>query len=270
MEGHRIDVESMSTAPASLRDIVAAQTVMAEELPLVHTTRCQEFREVLASGQLQANEACKVFGGFLLYFFYGRPAYQTKLGDVPTGSKEVCPVCFVFKTGTWSSGARRLSSCDTGALCHHIFEDHLFWADQPGLELYSVIESARKLVPLVFRTNTDYFFGRAVSPAPASFEAGSVALRYHHLLTDAAHPKADDRRSAIEIQMDSPIPVADRLLYVVLPRDLLNEAAVLAKIQTDWGASPLAYNLYLGRRPNDYRNAISDLVEAELRKGGLL
>lgn len=254
----------------SLRDIVAAQTAIAEELPLVHTTRCQEFREILASGQLQANEACKVFGGLLLYFFYGRPAYQTKLGDVPTGSKEVCPVCFVFKTGTWSSGVRRLSSCDTGALSHHIFEDHLFWADQPDLELYSVIESARKLVPLVFRTNEDYFFGRAVSVAPTVFEAGTAALRYHDLLSDAAHPKADDRRSAIEIQLNSPVSVTDQLLYVVLPRDLLNEAAVLAKIQMDWGAIPLPYNIYNGRRPNDYRNTISDLVEAELRKGGLL
>lgn len=254
----------------SLRDIVAAQTAMAEELPLVHTTRCKEFRNVLSSGQLLANEECNVFGGFLLYFFYGRPAYQTKQGDKPTGSKEVCPVCFVFKTGAWISGVRRLSSCDTGALSHCIFEDHLSWADQPDLELDQALESARKLVPLVFGTNENYFFGRATSPAPASFTTGSVAHRYHDLLMNAAHPKADDRRSAIEIQMESPVPVANQLLYVVLPRDLLNETAVLAKIQTGWGASPLAYNLYVGRRPNDYRNTISDLVEAELRKGGLL
>jgi hypothetical protein len=254
----------------TFREIVATETATAEELPLVHTTRCQEFREVLASDELRACEECKVFGGHILYFFYGRPAYRTKGGGQPAGTVDVCPVCFVFKTGNWNSGLARLFPCDTGALKNRIFENHLFWADCGSLELNHTIESARKLVSLVFDTNGSYFLGKARPSAPASFASGTVAARYHALLVDTDPSKADDRRSAIEIQVGSPVALSNRLRYVVLPNDVLNESGVLTAIQTKWGADALGYDLYHGRQPNDYRSTISDKVKDELRKGGLL
>ena len=72
----------------TLRAIVAAETDPAEELPIVHTTRCEVLPHIVASHELRSVTLCDVFHEHLIYFFYGRPAYRhvLRLSAIAVGS----------------------------------------------------------------------------------------------------------------------------------------------------------------------------------------
>lgn len=255
----------------TLREIVAGESAAAEELPLVHTTRCEILPHIVASHELRSVTECDVFHEHLLYFFYGRPAYRHTLGGEPSGNLDLCPVCFVFKPHTISSKAKRVFACDSGGVRNGYFEDHLHPVDRDEMQLDSSLESARKLVPLVFGDNKNYFLGNAKTAVPSVFVPGTPAARFHSLLTDKSGKLGgDDRRSAIEVQMDSPVALDHHLLYVVLPMDKLNEAGTREVILQTWQADPIGYPVYQGRQPHEYRTSICDILKARFEQGGRL
>jgi hypothetical protein len=253
----------------TLREIVASQPATAEELPLVHTTRCEILELILKTHKLQADE-CEVFHEHLLYFFYGRPAYRHRDYYQPGGGVELCPVCFVFRPHTIGALARRIFVCDSGGVHHHKFTPHLDQPDLPDLQLNADIVSARKLVPLVFGSNPNYFQGVAVNPAPVEFDDGTVARRYHDLLRDKSRLGADDRRSAIEFQLASPLQLEQRLLYVVLPWEMLNREDVRRTLRETWQCDPIGYDAVAGTAPNEGVVTIRDILRRRFKEGGLL
>src|SRR6185503_2102200 len=145
---------------------------------------------------------------------------------------------------------------------------HLHPADRDEMQLETTLESARKLVRLLFGDNSSYFLGKAKPSLPSGFAPGSAAARFHALLTDAETIEGDDRRSAIEVQMDSPVVLDHHLLYVVLPKDKLNEAGTREVIIQTWQADPIGYDVYWGRQPHEYRTAIRALLLERFRQGG--
>lgn len=256
----------------TLRSIVSAESAVAEELPLVHTTRCEILPYIIASGELRSVTPCDVFHEHLLYFFYGRPAYRHALGNEPTGNLDLCPICFVFKPHTISGKAKRVFACDSGAVHKSYFEDHLFPPDRDEMELDTTIDSARKLVPLIFGDNGRYYIGEAKSTCPDAFEVGTPAARFHALLTDTKPcvGGGDDRRSAIEVQMDSPVKLEHQLLYVILPMDKLNEPGIRTVILEHWQTDPIGYKVTKFRQPHEYRTLIGALLEERYKQGGRL
>src|SRR3954452_19547101 len=110
----------------TLRAIVTAETAAAEELPLVHTTRCEILPYIVASHELRSVNLCDVFNEHLIYFFYGRPAYRHALGSDPSGNLDLCPVCFVFKPHTIGGAVKRVFACDSGGIQNGYFVNHLF------------------------------------------------------------------------------------------------------------------------------------------------
>jgi hypothetical protein len=254
----------------SLREIVAAQSAQAEELPLVHTTRCEILPFIVSNHELRSGSACEVFHEHLIYFFYGRPAYNHTLGGEPSGSLDLCPVCFVFKPHTIGGRAKRVFACDSGGIHNGFFEDHLHSADRDALQLETTLDSARKLVSLVFGDNRRYFLGKAQATVPAGFAPGSAAARFHALLTDTGKLAGDDRRSAIEVQLASPVALEHHLLYVVLPRDKLNEPGIREAIIETWQADPIGYEVFVGRPPHEYRTSISNILMRRFEEGGRL
>lgn len=254
----------------TLRQIVTAQADTAEELPLVHTSRCEILPHIVASHELRSVNACDVFHEHLIYFFYGRPAYRHALGGEPAGNLDLCPVCFVFKPHTIGGGAKRIFACDSGGVHKDYFRDHLRPPDRDEMQLDTTLESAQKLVPLVFRDNKNYFLGKARDAVPAAFAPGTPAARFHALLKDAGALAGDDRRSAIEVQMDSPVPLDHQLLYVVLPKDKLNEPGTREVILQTWQADPIGYDVYVGRQPHEYRTAICGILKERFEQGGRL
>ena len=254
----------------TLREIVNAETAAAEELPLVHTTRCEILPYILASHELGSVTECDVFHEYLLYFFYGRPAYRHPLGGEPSGKLDLCPVCFVFKPYTIGIGAKRVFACDSGGIHNGYFKEHLHPTDRDEMELDAKLDSARKLVPLVFGDNDHYFLGKAKTVLPAPFAAGTPAARYYSLLTDTGQLAGDDRRSAIEVQMDSPLALDHHLLYVVLPSDKLNDPVTRETILQTWQADPIGYDVYVGRQPHEYRTTICEILKHRFKQGGRL
>lgn len=256
----------------SLREIVAAQAPTAEELPLVHTTRCEVLPHIIANNELRCVNECDVFHENLIYFFYGRPAFKHETGDEPAAVIDPCPVCFVFKRQTIGNASKRVFACDTGAIHYGIFENLLYRADRDAMELYSNIQSARQLVSWMFGGNSKYLIGDAIDPAPPEAVAGSLVARYYELLTSpvALKKKPDDRRSAIEVQLESPVGVNDRLDYVILPGEKLGEAGVREKIVNDWNAKPIPYDYIRHRPPGEYRTLFYELLKPEFQRDGLL
>lgn len=249
----------------TLREIVASQTSAAEELPLVHTTRCEILDLVLGTNELSEPE-CEIFHEHVVYFFYGRPAYRRTGGDKPGGGVELCPVCFVFKPHTISSHARRIFACDTGGVHYGAFRPHLERPDVPQLELEPRIESARRLVPLVFGSNGDYFRGQAAPILPAGFPLGGVGERYHRLLREKGTIVGDDRRSAIEVQIPSPVPLGHDLLYVVLPFERLNRPEVRRAIFENWKCTPIGYDVVEGTAVNECAVTIRDSLRRRFQE----
>lgn len=255
---------------STLSKIVAGETVVAEELPLVHTTRCEILPHIVTSHELRSVTPCDVFHEHLIYFFYGRPAYRHALGNEPSGNLDLCPVCFVFKPHTIGGAAKRVFACDSGGVHNGYFKDHLHPSDRDEMQLDTTLESAQKLVPLLFGDNSSYFAGQAKTTLPATFTPGTPAARFHALLTDSAAGAGDDRRSAIEVQMDSPVALDHHLLYVILPMDKLNEQGVREVILQNWQTDPIGYKVTKFRQPHEYRTLIGHLLEERYRQGGRL
>jgi hypothetical protein len=254
----------------TLRQIVASQTTVAEELPLVHTTRCELLPHIVANHELRSVTPCEVFKEHLIYFFYGRPAYRHALGREPGGGIELCPVCFVFKPHTIGGAAKRVFACDSGGIHNGYFKPHLSPTDREEMELDTTLDSAGRLIPLVFGSNDQYFLGKAHAVAPASFAAGSLAERFHALLTDSGALAADDRRSAIEVQLLSPVSLDHHLLYVMLPVEVLNSSDVRQAILEIWQCDPIGYEIYSGAPPHDYTDAIRRTIKRRFEEAGRL
>jgi len=254
----------------TFRHIVASQTSLAEELPLVHTTRCELLQDIVANNELNSSIPCDVFNEHLIYFFYGRPAYRHVLGRDPGGGIELCPVCFVFKPHTIGNAAKRVFACDSGGVHKGFFTPHLSPNDLDEMELDTNLDSARRLVPLVFGNNEQYFLGRAKTSSPASFPVGSPAQRFHALLIDTGKLAADDRRSAIEIQLSSPVALDHHLLYIILPKEVLNCADVRQAILEIWQCDPIGYEIYMGAPPHDYTATIRNIIKLRFQEGGRL
>src|SRR5204862_818786 len=97
----------------------------------------------------------------------------------------------------------------------------------------------------------------------------SPALLFHALLTETGTLAAYDRRSAIEVQLPSPVPLNHHLLYVVLPAEVLNRADVRRAILEIWQCDPIGYEVYAGAPPHDYTATIRDAIKrrfAEARR----
>jgi hypothetical protein len=119
----------------SFRTLVANHAGLAEELPLIHTSRCE---------------------------FLPSPAYRSHRGSRGGEPIVLCPVCFVFKPRTVSRIVHRVYPCDTGAVVADRFRPELLASDLAQLVLDPQIESARRLVSLLFERNSDYFVGKVV------------------------------------------------------------------------------------------------------------
>jgi hypothetical protein len=222
---------------------------MAEELPLIHTSRCEHLAAIAATHTLEPRE-CTVFSESLTYLFYGRPAYRSRVGSQFGEPIALCPVCFVFKPRTVSRTLHRVFPCDTGAVASDRFAPEIPASDLAALELAPEIESARRAVSLFFEHNGAYFAGRVM--AGRSFVGGSVAARFYDLLQRPGPADYDDRKSAIEVQVNQAVPLSGQLLFVVLPKEFLEEAPVRDAIINIWNCDPVTYPTFHGDAPAAY------------------
>src|SRR5262249_24687405 len=207
----------------SFRTLITSHPGLTEELPLIHTSRC-EFLSNIATTHALEPQPCGVFRESLVYLFYGRPAYRSNKGSKGGESIALCPICFVFKPRTVSQAVYRIFPYDTGAVVGDRFNPELQASDLTELALESQIDCARRFVSFMFERNSDYFLGKVETAR--SFMPGSVESRFYKLLIRDGPVDYDDRKSAIEVQVNQAIALRDQLLFVVLPNEFLEEATI--------------------------------------------
>ena len=236
-----------------------SSTSLPDELPLVHTSRCEWAAGLGATPELQPRR-CSVYDEDLLYLFYGRPAYRIK----DRGFHEIayCPICFILKLNRHSLGLKRVLPIDSGGVTDGRFTPHIEPAQRDSLELDTSIESAKKLVEVIYKDNRAYLRGLCQPLAEFADASDDLVKQYVNMLHDAEVSKADDRRSAIEFQATSRVSLKDDLQAVVLPEALLDEYGLRHTILSEWNALPITYPPFSATSPAEYTGVIRDRVMA--------
>lgn len=192
-------------------------------------------------------EQCKVFGEWLVYLFYGRPAYKVHI-DYPEQrlTDEYLPVAMVLDPGCVAA-VRRAFPFDSGAFHGGAYSGVLHkHARLTDFELEPSVESARKVVGAFFGSNENYLLGQAsVGRLPDAFD-DPEANAHRALITGGTEVDVDDRRYTIEIQTEEAITLAPFLRAVVMPHTWLKSESVQAFLRDFPTVEPLTYARYHG------------------------
>lgn len=245
--------------PQPLRDYINSKSssTLPDELPLVHTSRCEWASNLVATPELQPRR-CSVYGEDLLYLFYGRPAYRIK----DRGFHEIayCPICFILKLNRGSLGLKRVMPIDSGGVTDGRFSPHIEPGQRDLLELDTSVDAAQKLVDVLYEDNRSYLYG-ACQPLDRFVDApDDLVKQYVNMLHDAEVSRADDRRSVVEFQATTKVSLKDDLQAVVLPEALLDQFGLREMILKQWNALPITYPTYKATSPSEYTSVIRELV----------
>lgn len=249
-------------------EFVERQSTDINELLLVHSTRCEKLLDIATHSRLEP-QPCPVFGQQLVYFFYGRPAYQSRYGKRPTTDIRFFPVCFVFKPYLRWPRIEGIYPFDSGAAEGGKFRRHILPAEFHRYELKSCIDSAKSVVKHFFETNGAYYAvtaRRGVVFPPDEPEAQG----YYDLISTQGTSVDDDRRATIEVRFRDQIAVRDRLLAVILPTGFLDVPEIRKAVYQDWRVYPLRYKTWNGAIPSEFKVAVFNKLQDYLEEGGYL
>ena len=234
-------------------------TCLTKALPLMHTTDSYNFRKIIEVGKLEPGP-CNVFSNDnLLYLFYGRPAYRVSPDDrvspdeIKTSLKVFFPVCFVLKPDCIIS-AKRVFPFDSGAFAsgkysqhfhnHMKLESFLVEPDPVNEGKIAIPGTPIRIVSAFYGDNRTYYSGSIHGTAkgsPLDFEVEC----FSDLIQSKSKTKYDDRRSSIEIQIDSDIILSpDTIRAVVIPMVYMEDTKIREIIIGEWGAEPILYEIY--------------------------
>jgi hypothetical protein len=235
--------------------IVRAAPKSAVSLPLTHVTDGYSFRDIMQSEALVPSH-CNIFGGELVYLFYGRPAYRAAAELESNGSDAYWPICFVMEPG--ATAATRIYPFDSGAFHHHRFEKFTYHKMiKEDFELDPDPATPGRLLRLFWQDEKSYFDAEGVSafqPGVLDFEAKA----YLELVRDRGRGPFDERNSAIEIQVDTPIALRGHTVAVILPHAFATPP-MLAKIEA-LGALALPYDVVRRHGPTEMVGQIYTIV----------
>ena len=242
-----------------LRDYINSKSggSLPDELPLVHSSRCEWASSLAGTPELQPRR-CSVYGEDLLYLFYGRPAYRIK----DRGFHEIayCPICFILKLNRYSLSHKRVLPIDSGGVTDGRFSPHIDSVQRDSLELDASVDSAQKLVEVVYKDNRSYLKGVCQPLTEFADASDDLVKQYVNMLHDVEVSRADDRRSAVEFQTTTRVSLQNDLQAVVLPEALLDEYGLRQAILKEWNALPITYPTFNATSPSEYTGVIRDRV----------
>jgi hypothetical protein len=209
--------------------------------------RTDIFRKILSTGILPPPEKCDVFDEWLLYLFYGRPAYKIRCDSSNQRVvDEYLPVAMIFDAGAVTN-IKRLFPFDSGAFAggayRSVHADNVTFRD---FELPAAISSAKKVVRAFFGSNADYFTGQASQPVGLNPFDDPEVLAYHAILDGPSNVEIDDRRYSIEIQTEDSISLSPHLLAIVMPHTWLESDTIRTYLAGNPAVKPLTYCRFKG------------------------
>ena len=246
---------------------IAAEAACTPLLPAAHTMDGWRFRIAATDFAIELDpDPCKVYGEKLTYLFYGRPAYRGHNNNKSTSLNSLYLVSFILDLSTMPP-LKRIMPFDTGAFHNDLFAPSMH--PKMGLsdfEVSPVADSAGKIVARFFGANAAYWRGKPRSDLNGfgfNFEAES----YAGLIAGNAKSDYDDRRSAIEMQVDQRIDFGTTsVLAVVMPECLADEPEVKTFL-TRSGADGITYECYHARQAEDTRAIVAKTYDYLHGKG---
>jgi hypothetical protein len=176
---------------------------------------------------------CNVFNEPLIYLFYGRPAYRAQESQQLRLSARA-PVILIFNNDIESSGARLLPF-DSGAFKSR-YEP---WRHQE-MKLSEFLmpcgqDAAERHVSEFFGSKGNYLNmqpSRPTRPYSGEFEVETIA----EILNDHSAEPADDRRLAIELQLNRSLLLTNADTYALVIPESISEAEWLRNWQAGAGS----------------------------------
>ncbi|WP_338720265.1 hypothetical protein [Devosia sp. XK-2] len=232
----------------------------ANPLPLVHTTESYFIKKILAKGEIEARP-CNVFRGEnLSYFFVGRAAYKKEANQ--EADYWELPSCVVFEY--FSDGVKRVFPFDSGAFDGGLYPNYINMMELSDFEIKDDPEAPQKLIGTFFNNPRDYYKlkARPDEQFKSAFDIDVLdeeILALHRLIGDR-NEKFDDRRFAIEVQVNSAVSLSSRKpLLFIIPETYLGNRRYVESIEAT-GAEIFSYPLYPLRKQY-YYYAIYDKLE---------
>jgi hypothetical protein len=186
-------------------------------LPLTHVTSGYYFRDIIET-QTLAPTFCRVFSEDLLYMFYGRPAYRAASEQEGSGLDAYWPICIVLNHDALLAPTR-IFPFDSGAFHQRRFDRFMHHEMiKEDFELDPDPSMPGRLLRLFWRDEKSYYNAKGLAdfePQTFHFEAKA----YHRLIGNLDRAPFDERNSAIEVQLGSPVELAGNTLAVILPED---------------------------------------------------
>jgi len=251
------------------RDFVNCCTAIPTRLPLVHTTDWYVFRNLMDTDKILRPQLCPVFGEELTYLFYGKPCYRKHIDSDPNSISAFYSVGIIFEPSVFTD-YKRAFPFDTGAFASGYYNASL----HPDMEIehFSITpnrDSAARTVATFYDTNESYFRGMLrgdINPPASEIEVSA----FLSIAGTAAMTPADDRRSAIEVQIDRDIQLTSaNVEAIILPEQLLDDPSIMSFIEIDLAAEPLDYICPHARPSEDARAILTEAKRFCKAKGYL-
>ncbi|MBI1774612.1 MAG: hypothetical protein HYR63_04615 [Proteobacteria bacterium] len=175
-----------------------------------------------------------------MYLFYGRPAYRPGGFARTEIHRDLRPVFFLFDAELIDQ-YHSVYPCDTGAHHRGLFDAQLSGITLCQLNCQTIEFAAQRVVARFFRSNFNYFFGRATTLLipPAT---NPVADAFHKLLTAPGTRDHDDRCLTVEVQRPTSLPLPGRLRALLLPDDVAAEMAARVQLFESNGVDVQIYH----------------------------
>jgi len=203
---------------------------LGERLRWCHRTDAFALRDIIRNGCV-VPRMCNVFNEPLTYLFYGRPAYRSQESQQVRLSARA-PVILIFNNSIEQAGAR-IFPFDSGA-----FESRYEpWRHQDmqlsGFRMPCGQDAAERHVFEFFGSRSNYLAMQSMRPKrtyAGEFEVETVA----EMLSDNSADPADDRRLAVELQLDRNLLLTSEDTFALVIPESISEAQWLL----DWQSGP--------------------------------
>ncbi len=207
------------------------------QLGLTHVTDCAYLGGLVASGKLEPRP-CKVYDEPLVYLFYGRPAYRSNWDKGTTTAIGYARICLILRDDV-AELAHRIMPFDSGGFAHYGSAlHHSLTRDDFEVD---PANHPRKIVGAFYDSLGDYW---EVKPRSGlSFSVTQHVLQsYYHLISSGLQEEFDDRCGAIEVQVAEAIPLKDRIVALIAPNQVFEDATV-QQMLADSGAEARGYRI---------------------------
>ncbi len=226
------------------------------------------FRTIVESGYLSPVR-CTVFDEDLVYFFYGRPAYRRAADPIVTSPK--APVVLILSPEVLKL-PHRVFPFDSGAFPKRFKRWLMDEMELHHFELDADEGSPPRHVAAFFQNNNNYL-NCVTTTQPAASGAEMEAETLYRIYNDTTSTdEIDDRRHAVEVQINSRIPLDDsHILAIILPNQCLDYEFIKTFRATTAGRIEfLGYELNRHKGSKEYQQTLEDKSRDVQARRGML